>query len=70
MSAKASAPNDDATIQKHLSPITPVPASPQSEIVAMSKIQDAPDDVVIQICQNLSVRDVLALRQVSFRFSA
>ncbi|KAF9777868.1 hypothetical protein BJ322DRAFT_1114640 [Thelephora terrestris] len=29
----------------------------------MSRIQDAPDDVVIQIYQHLSVRDVLALRQ-------
>lgn len=31
----------------------------------MSRIQDSPDDVVIQICQHLSVRDILAFRQVS-----
>lgn len=31
----------------------------------MNRIQDAPDDVVIQICQYLSVEDVLAFRQVS-----
>lgn len=31
----------------------------------MSRIQDTPDDVVIQICQHLSVRDILVFRQVS-----
>ena len=49
---------------------TPVPARPRCEIVAMiNKIQDAPDDVVIQICQHLSVRDILVFRQVSFRLN-
>jgi hypothetical protein len=35
-------------------------------VKAMSRIQNTPEDVVIQICQQLSVRDVLAFRQVSW----
>lgn len=38
--------------------------------MAMKGIQGAPDDVVIEVCQHLSVRDILAFRQVSFRPSA
>lgn len=46
--------------------MTPLRASPNpSGAQAMSRIQDAPDDVVIQICRHLSVKDILAFRQVS-----
>lgn len=38
-------------------------------VQTMGRIQDAPDDVVIQICQHLSVKDILAFRQVGRRSS-